>query len=104
VVSVAPNLEREVLTSVPVSVWNNTGAWRPSVQSVAVTLEGPAAELRQLTPEDVVAFVHLPDAPERSRYEAPYGPSEGVRLRILHGRSSRVTVVRVEPAAVEVVR
>ena len=102
-VQVAPNLEREVIANVPVQVWMQTG-WLPATTSVAVTLEGPAAELRQLDPDEVVAFVHLPDVPDRDRYEAPYGPSEGVRLRILHARSENVTVVRVEPPAVEVVR
>ncbi|MFT4626620.1 MAG: YbbR domain-containing protein [Myxococcota bacterium] len=102
-VSVAPNLEREVIANVPVQVWQEAG-WYTAVQTVAVTLEGPASELRSLAPEEVVAFVHLPEAPDRDRYEAPYGPSEGLRLRILHARSDDVTVVRVEPSSVEVLR
>ena len=102
-VSVAPNLEREVLAAVPVSVWGQPG-WRTNTPTVAVTLEGPAAELRELQRDEVVAFVHLPEMPDSNRYVASYGPSEGTRLRILHAGNSSVTVVRVEPSSVEVVR
>jgi len=102
-VSVAPLLERRILGSVPVHVWRQHG-WRPVQETVEVTVEGPAAALRGNAAEQVVAFVHLPDEPERDTYEAPFGPEEGVRLRVMHPGGAQVHVVKVDPGIVEVVR
>jgi hypothetical protein len=102
-VSVAPLLERRILGRVPVHIWRSS-AWRPEDVEVEVTLEGPAAALRDVETETTVAFVHLPDKPEKDRYEAPFGPNEGVRLRVLHPGGEEVSVVKVKPARVRVVR
>ena len=102
-VTVVPELERRLLGSVPVHLWQ-APEWRTIQESVEVTLEGPAASLAALDPTEVVAFVHIPDVPEKPRYEAPFGPREGVRLRVLHPAGDGVMVVKVLPARVEVVR
>ena len=100
---VGPLLEARQFADVPIKVWNHYG-WRPVEQGVAVTLEGPAAALDEIRPADLVGLVHLPENISRLRYEAPFGPEEGVRLRVLHGGSQNVKVVRVEPPRVEVYR
>lgn len=103
VVSVVPELERRTFSAVPVVAWQQSG-WTTEPGTVEVILEGPAEALAKVPADEVVAFVHLPDTPDRARYEAPWGPKEGVRLRVLHGVGDAVEVVRVEPARVEVVR
>jgi hypothetical protein len=92
-----------MLGSVPVHIWQARG-WRAIQDSVEVTLEGPAVALEGLDVTEVVAFVHIPDIPEKLRYEAPFGPLEGVRLRVLHPGGDDVKVIKVLPARVEVVR
>ena len=99
-VSVVPELERRSLTGVPVVVWQQEG-WTVEPPTIDAMLEGPASLLANIRSEDVVAFVHLPDNPERPSYEALWGPKEGVRLRLLHGAGDAVEVIRVEPAKVE---
>ncbi len=102
-VTIVPELERRMLGNVPVHIWEAPG-WRAIQESVEVTLEGPASALEGLDVTAVVAFVHIPDEPEKPRYEAPFGPREGVRLRVLHPGGSAVQVVKVLPTRVEVVR
>ena len=69
-----------------------------------VTLEGPAAALRAMSAEEVLAFVHLPNAPTRTRYEAAWGPEEGLRVRVVHPGDEEVVVISMEPAVAEVFR
>jgi len=102
-VKVVPELERRMLGSVPVHLWQARG-WRSIQESVEITLEGPAADLARLDTTEVVAFVHIPNVPEKPRYEAQFGPIEGVRLRVLHPGGKEVRVVKVLPSSVEVVR
>jgi YbbR domain-containing protein len=102
-VHVQPALERVTFPSVPVYVWRHP-EWRSAVDTVEVVLEGPARELEDVRPEQVVGFVHLPDAPTRTEYEAAFGPQEGVRLSILRPSEDRVKVVRVSPSRIAVVK
>jgi len=102
-VTVVPELERRMLGNVPVHLWQAPG-WRAIQESVEVTLEGPAVDLAGLDASEVVAFVHIPDAPEKPRYEAQFGPMEGVRLRVLQPGGKAVRVVKVLPSSVEVIR
>lgn len=88
---------------VPVVVWGSYD-WVVQQGEVRVSLEGSAESLRAVGAQDVIAVVHLPESPERTRFEAPFGPTEGPRLRILHPGGDRVRVARVSPARVEVVR
>lgn len=99
-VAVVPEREGRTITGIPVVVWQQSG-WAVEPPVIDAMLEGPAALLADIRSEDVVAFVHLPDNPERSVYEALWGPKEGVRLRLLHGAGDAVEVIRVEPAKVE---
>lgn len=102
-VQVVPELEQRVFTGVPVSVWRQVD-WRPEVDMIEVTLEGPTALMRGMTTEQVVAFVHLPDRPTRARYEATFGPERGLRIRVLHPGGEEVRVVAMEPQQVPVVQ
>jgi len=102
-IRMVPEVERRVLQGVPVYVWRNYD-WRPEVAMVEVTVEGPAESLRQMGTEHVVAFVHLPDRPSDASYEAAHGPTEGVRLRILHPGGEEVDVISVSPNRVKVVQ
>ncbi len=101
-IPVEPELERRVLSAVPVSVWGQHG-WTSRPTVVEVTLEGASGALEQVTPIDVAAFVHLPDKPENPFYEVPYGPKEGVRVRIAVAGQT-VRVAKVEPELIEVWR
>lgn len=101
-VHVRPAVERVTFPTVPVYVWRHPD-WRSEVATVEVILEGPANALEDVRPEQVVGFVHLPDAPARADYEASFGPDEGVRLRILHPAEEEIHVVKVEPPRVKVV-
>ena len=101
-VHIVPELERRVLSSVPVIVLH--GGWAVNPAQIEVTLEGPAAALESFQSNDLVGVVDLPDVPERVRYEAPWGPREGVRLRLILNGGDEIEVVRVEPSRVEVVR
>jgi len=98
---VVPTMERRVLSGVQVHVWSRYD-YVPEEQRVEVTLEGPTSELQGVTAEQVVAFVHLPDPAERSRYEVWYGPRGGVRVRVLHPGSAKVKVVGVQPPNISV--
>jgi YbbR domain-containing protein len=102
-VKVVPEVERRVIGGVPVAVWRHHD-WRPNVQTVEVTLEGPSASLRDLGTEQVAAFVHLPDRVDAVRYDAPFGPDQGARLRVMHPGGEEVRVIDVQPSQVTVVR
>ncbi|NCG19801.1 MAG: hypothetical protein GWP91_12400 [Rhodobacterales bacterium] len=101
-IDIAPELERRVISGVPISVWSQNGwASRPTV--VEVTLEGASQALAQIQPIDVAAFVHLPDQPENPFYVVPFGPSEGVRVRISVA-GQKVHIAKVDPPKIEVWR
>ena len=70
---------------------------------VEVTLEGASQALAQIQPIDVAAFVHLPDQPENPFYVVPFGPSEGVRVRISVA-GQKVDIAKVDPPKIEVWR
>lgn len=98
-IDLEPLVERASLSDIPVYAddeWTTDGA------RVEVTLEGPAALLRDLDPGSVVVKVLLPDEPARARYEAAFGPQTGLRLSVIHPRD--LTVVEVQPPIVEVRR
>jgi YbbR domain-containing protein len=102
-ITVAATLQQRDISGVQVHVWEQWD-WRPREQTVSLTLEGPAAILRDIDPADVVAFVHLPDEPDRARYEVPHGPQEGLRLRVIHPGGEDVRVISVRPPRVTVER
>lgn len=102
-VDVEPEVVRREFTSVPVGVWRQDG-WNTEPDTVRVVLEGPAAAMGTLAPEDVAVFAHLPDNPTRSAYEASFGPDSGLRLRVLHTAGEALRVVTVEPTTVRVER
>ena len=77
---------------------------RPAPSGKPAPKPAAAAAPNGVPAEDVVAFAHLPESPERARYEVLWGPKEGVLLRVLHEAGDAVEVARVEPAKVEVVR
>lgn len=81
--------------------------WEVLTTEVKVVFQGPQAKLDQLdlkASSAVLAVVHLPDNPSRSRYEVPFGPRDGLRLEIVYPYSEEVEVVTVEPSVVEVRR
>jgi hypothetical protein len=105
IIRVVVDVEAEVMNrefpAAPVEVWRLAG-WTCTPQTVKVVLEGPAAAVTEIAEQDVVVFAHLPDAPDRTVYEAPFGPTEGTRLRVLHGGGDEVRAVSVEPNVVRV--
>jgi len=102
-VDVEPRDTRREFSTVPVDVWRMDG-WRVDPETVKVVLEGPTAAVNAIDPQDVVVFVHLPDPPSRTAYDAPFGPTKGPRLRVLDGAGDDVRAVSVEPSTVHVVR
>ncbi|MBW1877616.1 MAG: hypothetical protein JRI25_01650 [Deltaproteobacteria bacterium] len=101
VIDIDPRVVDREFTAAPVDVWRLSG-WTCTPETVTVVLEGPAAAMAEIAEEDVVVFAHLPDPPDRSEYEAPFGPTEGTRLRVLHGGGDEVRAVSVEPSVVRV--
>lgn len=91
---------------VPVVIWplSAAGEWRPDPEFVTVQLEGASSALRSVRGDDILLFAHLPDTPARRRYTLSLGPTEGQRLRVLHGGGEQVRVVDVSPQSVRVVR
>lgn len=102
-VSILALNDERTFAAVPVHVWNQPG-YRPVEQTVQVQLQGPAAALAALAPDDLVAFAHLPAGADDSRYEVAWGPVDGPRLRVLHAAGGAVRVKAVEPSRVEVSR
>ena len=102
-VDVEPEVVRREFTGVPVAVWRLDG-WRTEPDAVKVILEGPAAAMGTLVPEEVVVFAHLPDNPTRVAYDAPFGPSSGPRLRVIQTAGDEIRAVAVEPSTVRVER
>ncbi len=102
-IRVAATLEERVISGVPVHVWGRHD-WRPRTELAEITLQGPSASVRGVSQADVALFAHLPDEPDRARYEVPHGPSEGLRLRVLHPGGDDVRVVSVRPPRITVER
>lgn len=100
-VDVEPLVEARVYEAVPVTV--RAEGWAPSHDEVQVTLQGPASQLQAIGADDIAVFVHLPDNPARSSYEASFGPKEGLRLSVVH-RGDDVSAVAVKPSVIQVVR
>jgi YbbR domain-containing protein len=97
----AQDEERRFL-DVPVFVWNNP-RYTALVPTVEVVLQGPAAMLDAVGPEDLAAFVHLDAAESGAREEVAWGPKDGSRLRVLHTAGEGLEVRAVAPSRIEVV-
>jgi hypothetical protein len=104
-IDIEPILEGRVMPGVTVVVRGQAVAshWTTDVETVEVTLQGPADTLRALTPEALVAWIDLDPNPTRTRYDAAFGPKEGRRLSI-GGLPPDVRVIAVKPPIVEVTR
>jgi YbbR domain-containing protein len=98
-ISVRSRRERRTVEGVPVHV-RGAWDWRPVPDTVEITLEGPASALADVRQEELAAFVVLPDPGARSRFEAWWGPRDGVRLEVLHPPG--VEVAAVQPPSVAV--
>lgn len=94
--------EERTFAAVPVHVWDDP-RYRSVELTVQVQLQGPAAALDAMAPDDLVVLAHLPADPDRARYEVAWGPVDGPRLRVLHAAGPSVRVKAVEPSRVEVV-
>lgn len=93
---------RRELVEIPVDVRGRPD-WRVEPAVVSLVLEGPAPTLAGIDPEDVSALVHLPDGPDRGRYEVRLGDAEGARLQIVQPGEG-VSVVSMSPEVLTVVR
>ncbi|MEQ1504107.1 MAG: CdaR family protein [Myxococcota bacterium] len=95
--------EQRRIEAVPVFVWGPgaaSEAWRLTPDRVAVVLEGPTDTLGDLRSDQVAAFVHLPEAPDRAQVEAWYGPKSGVRVEVLQPGGPAVQVLSIDPPSV----
>lgn len=101
-VEVAPAKQVVTMSRVPVYVWEHP-EYKPEVQHVEVTLEGPSDQLGGVADGRVFAFVHVPEPPNRNRYEAEFGPQQGVRVRVEHPGGTEVRVTSMTPNMVAVV-
>lgn len=102
-VRIVPLVEERALQGVPVYVWRHDD-WVAEPGMIDVVVQGPSAALRSLASDNVVAFVHLPDRPDQGVYEAAHGPTEGVRVRLLHEGPEGIDVVEMNPPRVKAVR
>jgi YbbR domain-containing protein len=100
-IAVRSRRARRTLEGVPVHVrahWD----WRPTPETVAVTLEGRASALEAVSPEEVIAVVVVPESVHRRTFEAWWGPQDGVRVEVLH--PAGVEAAAVQPPSVQVTR
>lgn len=102
-VDVSPTRIRRVFSAVPVQVWR-TDSYRSMPPEVEVVLDGPSAAMNSVNSNDIVVFAHLPDEPTEAVYRAAFGPTEGQRLRVLHGGGPDILAISVEPQAVRLER
>lgn len=95
-------VESRTLEGVPLLVRNP--AYLSATATVAVVLQGPKTKLRSLRPEDITAFVELPDGAKAQRFEVGYGPTSGARVRVVYPDMDELQVVSIHPAVLEVQR
>ena len=99
-IDVSPLVERHGFSGVEIAL---NPDWRTKVSGATVMLEGPATALKTLSEGDMLVKVVLPDEPDARRYEASFGPTEGLRLHVV-GLPVGVRVVSCDPPTVEVTR
>lgn len=94
--------EQRTFSGVPVHVWGTT-SWQSSVPLVQVVLQGPAAVLRELSPEDVTVFLHPPISGVRTRQTVTWKGDGAARMRVLHAAGDQVEAISVTPKDIELV-
>jgi YbbR domain-containing protein len=100
-VDVRSRRERRVIEDVPVHV-RGYWSWRPEPDTVDVTLEGRASALLDVSADEVVAVVVVPEGSARQAFDAWWGPRDGVRLEVLHPEG--MDAAAVQPPSVHVTR
>ena len=101
-VHVEPIMARRTFEGVTVVV--RRAGWFSQTAEVSVELEGPADLVRELKTEELTVLVHLPDTPKTARLQAELGPTEGLRVQVIHPDMERVNVIAIEPPVIGVVR
>ncbi len=100
IIELAATVQRKKVEDVAVVVPRMPG-WSSSSPAISVVLEGPASAIEKVKPADLLAVVHLPAEPDKPRYDASFGPREGIRLSVPVGVPD-VRVVATEPPSIEV--
>ncbi|MCA9494062.1 MAG: hypothetical protein KC621_29240 [Myxococcales bacterium] len=98
-IEVVSRVEERRFEDVPVYVWGDP-SWRVSPPRISVLLQGPAVAVRSMGSEEVAAFVHLPDPPERDRYEAWLAEGAAVRVQVMHPGRDGVKVLSITPPSI----
>ena len=82
------------VSGVPVLVWERHMEYTPAATDtrVQLELEGPSEVLRNISLDEVVAFVYLPEGADEGRYEASYQASSGARLEVIFPRKDVIRV------------
>jgi hypothetical protein len=103
-VNVSAIIVKKTFNDVPIMA-RGTG-WRPTASTAVVTLEGNAADMLELSPEQVSVQVHLPEpVPPGNTLEVRFdkkAPRSGVE--VVHQGPGSVRVVAIQPATVTLVR
>jgi YbbR domain-containing protein len=102
-ISVVSETEQRQVDDVPVYVWGLEG-WKVDPPRVSVVLEGPTAKVRDIGARQIAAFVYLPNPPDRDRYEVWFGPTDGIRVEVLHPGAAGVSASSTTPPSVVVTR
>ena len=101
-IHVEPIMARRTFQGVTVVV--RRAGWFSQTPDVSVELEGPADLVRELETEELTVLVHLPDPPKTARLQAELGPTEGLRVQVIHPDMERVDVIAIDPPLIGVLR
>lgn len=103
-VEVSPIVVEKTYNDVP--IMSRADGWRAVPSNAVVTLTGIAADMRQLSPEQVSVQVHLPDVvPVGRPLEVSFDPSAPhTGLEVVHQGPQSVKVTSVEPGTVQLER
>lgn len=101
-VDIEPVVERRSFDDVRLAVMDP--AYKTTIQSVDLVLQGPAAAVRAISSDDVAALILLPEEAKATTFEVGYGPKDGARINIVYPSRDEVRVLSVKPPIVEVTR
>jgi len=101
-VDVEPIISERSFSGVPVLV--RDAGWVSVTPTVDLRLAGPVEELASFDPGQISVVAIVPPGRVSTSVDARRGRNEGPRYEVVHGGSSRVEVVGVEPAVLKLVR
>ena len=99
-IDLEPILSERTFEGVPVMVRGE--GWESDTPAIRLVLLGPIADVRAIDSTRVSIVAHLPDPPPGvTPYPIHYTPdNSSVGLEVLHGGSSEITVIEINPRVI----